>query len=142
MADMTFWGISYFIWGLCLFSLFVFIILIRLGKKPSSVNFLLATLLCSIAGFLFLPKMHERYFYTSLVFLACFAALDKKWLFGFIFFSLVHLINLYHNWWCPKIPFLINLFSNLTVIRVIILVSILSFGWLLRFYLRKESFEK
>jgi hypothetical protein len=83
--------------------------------------------------------MHERYFYTPAVFLAILSGLNKKILYLFIILSGIHLINLYHFWWSPKIPLLISLFSNLVVIRVLIFLNMAIFAKLLRDYHKYET---
>ncbi len=128
-ANSLFLGISLSFWGFLIFSATALLIVLCLWRRPLGKQFIIASFLCGFAAFLFLPRMHERYFYTALVFLAPLSGLGKKWLYSLVILSLIHFINLYHYWWYPKIPLFISIFSNLTVIRGIIVLSLLIFAW-------------
>lgn len=130
----TFVGVPFRLWGFLLFSLLVIIISVRLGQKINTKQLILAAFLCAFAAFLFLPRMHERYFYTVLIFSAILGGLNKRWLYGFVLLSVVHFFNLYHFWWQPKIPFLITILSDLTLVRGIIVINLIIFGhWMINY---------
>ncbi|MDP2946872.1 MAG: hypothetical protein Q8N88_02045, partial [Nanoarchaeota archaeon] len=100
-----------------------------------------AAFLCAFSAFLFLPRMHERYFFTAYVFLAVLAGLKKSYFYLFIILGLIHFLNLYHFWWQPNIPFLVELLSNMMVIRGIIGISLGIFFYLLTKFLKDETFN-
>lgn len=137
-ADMNLAGLPAYVWGYFLFGLVLALILYRLWRKATKEALVRAAFLAGFAAFLFLPKMHERYFYTSAVFLAVLAGLNKKMLTAFMALSLIHQVNLYHFFWSPKIPFLITLFSNALVLKILILINLVIFAKLLLGYLKHE----
>ena len=137
-ANLIYLGQSLTVWSFIILGVFLIAILFRLWQKPTRKRLVWAALLSSFAAFLFLTKMHERYLYTSLIFLAILAGLNKKMIYYFVLLSLIHQINLYHFWWSPKIYFLIMLFSNLAVIRIIIFLNILIFAKLFVNYFKDE----
>lgn len=130
-------GIPGRIWGYSIFLSFAIYILLRLWRKITSPNILFAAALLSFAGFLFLTRVHERYFYLTLIFLAPLAGLEKKFKYPFWILSGIHLINLYHFWWTPRIDFLVNFFSLRAVEQSLILFNIGTFVWLFTAF-RKE----
>lgn len=136
-----FLGIPFSTWGFLLFSVFLAAVCFKLWERCNSKNFILAAFLCAFASFLFLPRMHERYFYTSLIFAAILGGIKKKWFYTFILLSLIHILNLYHFWWQPKIPLLISLLSNLSVVRGIIVLNIAAFLYLFVGFWKDEIFN-
>lgn len=137
-----FWGVPLFAWGRGLFLIFMVLILLKLLKLKKEKGVFLAAFLMTFAAFLFLPKMHERYFYPALAFGAVIAGFNKKWYGLFWVISVIHFLNLYHFWWLPKIPLLIALLSNLLVIKGIIMISLLIFIYFLfKFLNLKKNFD-
>jgi len=134
----TFWGIPFRLWGFLLFFLLVIIISAKLWQKTCTKQFILAAFLSSFAAFLFLPRIHERYFYTALLFSAILGSLGRKWLMIFILLSMLHFFNLYHFWWHPGIAFLTALLSNMFIIRAIIVSNIIIFGYCCFLFVKNE----
>ncbi|HUV71856.1 MAG TPA: hypothetical protein VMW25_02515 [Clostridia bacterium] len=137
--DVLFAGFPLSLWGFALFSFFGGIVSLRQWQNFTKKSLIYAAALLSFASFLFLPRIHERYFYTAALFLAILASLNKKMLYLFIVLSVIHQINLYHFWWSPKIPFLITLFSNLTVLRLVIFLNLAIFVKLWVGYVKHET---
>lgn len=119
-------------WGYFIFTAFAGYFVWKLRSKISQSNILLATALLSFAGFLFLTRVHERYFYLTLLFLAPLAGFRKNIKNVFWLLSGIHLVNLYHFWWVPRIDFLVNFFSSRIVEQSLILINIGAFVWLFR----------
>jgi hypothetical protein len=69
------------------------------------------------SAFLLLTRMHERYFFPSIPLLILATPSHPRHL---LFLSLFYTANLYHNWWAPRIPILVNLLSYESVILVLI----------------------
>lgn len=133
------WGISYSIWGYLLFGIVMIIIFVPLlGKRVKPKNYLFAAALIPFAAFLFLTKMHERYLEPTLPFLLLLNGKKKFYLWSFLFVGFFYLVNLYHNWWFPGNSVFVNVFSNLTVIRGLIVLLIGVFGLLLVKYSQGE----
>lgn len=82
-----------------IFSSFVFIKFIR--QKYSSIFIAMATV--SLIAFMVLTKMHERYSSPAIP-LTLLAAIKKPWLiFVYVIVSIAHLLNVYHEWYFPRI---------------------------------------
>lgn len=126
-------------WGIFIVS--VLIVCIRLWQSKQKKSLFVASFLIAFSAFLFLPLMHERYFYTALVFSAILGSFKKEWLYCFIMLSVIHFFNLYHFWWSPRIPFLVSFLSNLIVIRGIIIVNLIIFVYFLIHFLQDGSFD-
>lgn len=134
-------GVPLFAWGIAIFVIFAGVIFLKLLKLKKEGYFFLATFLLAFAAFLFLPRMHERYFYPALVFGAVVGGFNKKWYGLFWLISIIHFLNLYHFWWVPKISPLIILLSNLLVVRGIIVISLAIFIYFLVQFLRSRKNE-
>jgi Gpi18-like mannosyltransferase len=126
-----FLGIPANVFGKIIFGLFTLLpIAIFVKRKINTQTVLLTAAILSFAAFMFLPRMHERYFYPVLVLMLPVAAIDKRIRNIFWFFSTIHLINLYHFWWVPKIPILVNLLSNIWIEKGLL---VLNFGFFIYF---------
>lgn len=133
-------GIPAYILGYAIFAAFVGMLIYFLWKiKPDTKVYLFAAVIFAFAAFLFLPRVHERYFYLVLPFLAVLLGLDKKFAAAFWILSGVHLANLYHFWWVPRINFLVELLSARIVEQVLILANFAVFFWLLRIFQKKYA---
>lgn len=132
-------GEPLYLWGYGLFVLFaLFIFLAVIKKRISFKTVFLAGFLFSLAAFLVLPRVHERYFYPALIFSILLSAFSKDWLIIFLLLSIINFFNLYHFWWIPRFEPLVSFLSNMTIIRIMVLVEIFIF-----FYgLVKLSLEK
>jgi Gpi18-like mannosyltransferase len=107
------------------------LVLLRFWKqKIFNVKIMLMlSALIAFSAFLFLPMMHERYFYPVLLLLTPTAALYRQERVSYYMLSLIHLLNLYHFWWVPRIEFLVVLFSNRVVEMLLILFNFALFYW-------------
>ena len=123
-ANYRVWG--YLLFGACL----VFI----LSRKSFSV--FPAAALTTMSAFFFLTRMHERYLLPALAFMIFWVYRDKRILPVFIYLSVFHWANLYHNWWYPRWPALVSLLTPLPTIQIITLVALAAFIWLLWRYAR------
>lgn len=129
-------GIPANILGILFFILSTLLVLKKLFRKPK-INLSQALILSSITCFLaffFLPKMHERYFYPSIIFLLP-LILNKKILIIFLGFSLTFMLNLYNGWFYPKMDFLIALLTNETYQKGLVITNLVFFIYLLKQYL-------
>lgn len=123
-------GISYNHWGFILFGLALVFILIKF--RPSRL--FAASALINLASFLLLTRMHERYLQPSLAFLLLWAGTKRSLLAVFIFLSGFYWLNLYHNWWAPRIPSLVTWLSSPDTINLLIVLAFASFTWLILRY--------
>lgn len=133
-------GVPAYILGYAIFAAIAGLIVYFLWKvEPNIRIYLLAAALSAFAAFLFLPRVHERYFYPALLFLAVLSGVNNKFWKTFWILSGIHLINLYHFWWVPRIDVLMQLFSNKLVEKAIIALNIGIFAWLLRNFIPKYA---
>jgi hypothetical protein len=103
------------------------ILLLYLLRKKTPQNTFFVSLLISLFSFVVLTKMHERYLAPTLPFLALLSATQSSWLWIIYFLvSVVHLSNLYHNWWYPRIPELVTWLSQESTISLLILMLLFS----------------
>lgn len=83
-----------------------FNLLNQIKFKPKFKFYLLNLVLLTMAAFLFLTNMHERYLYPIFAPSAILTALGVIPSGLFWILTAVHLLNLYNLWWYPAIPFL------------------------------------
>ena len=135
--DFPLWGIPLNLWAFSLFTIIAIPVAEKFWRKTNSKTLIIASFLLAFGAFLFLPRIHERYFYTALVFAAIIGGIKKKWLSFFAVISLTHFLNLYHFWWSPKIPLLVSLLSSLNTVRLLIVFKIAIFISFYRLLLSK-----
>lgn len=123
--------------GLFLLTLIACIAYLYIRRKI--INFktvLISASFVSFSAFMFLPRMHDRYFYPVLILLLPLVGLDKKIRFIVLALSLIHFVNLYHFFWVPRVDFWVSLLSNNFVEKEIIILNISLF-----FFLGKQIFN-
>ncbi len=141
---LPFWGgIAYHWWGLAFMIIALLLIFIPWTKKTITQPQVFASLtLVSMSAFLFLTRMHGRYLQPAVAFLLLYCVYRKKLLPIFVYVSVFYFLNLYHNWWAPRIPSLVDFISNPTVINGFILGLIFCFFVILVDYFKMISHEK
>jgi len=92
----------------------------------------------AFAAYMFLPRMHERYLYPAILFLIPVAVFFKELTTFFWIATIIYLINLYHFWWYPELPALVNVLSNSTVERTIIMINVFLFFYLYSYTLKRD----
>lgn len=125
--ETLFLGLPAYVAGNSLFLLILTICIAYLYKRREKIDFkalLISASFISFSAFMFLPRMHDRYFYPVLILLLPLVGMDKKIRIIFLSLSLIHFINLYHFFWVPKIDLLVLLFSNTFVEKVVIILNI------------------
>jgi len=132
-------GIPAYAWGISLYVTFSLCLLSKLQKNKDPKIYFLSAALLAFAGFLFLTRIHERYFYLTLLFLAPLTTVDKKLRNIFFLLSGVYFLNLYHFWWIPRIEILINFlsFGDHLIPRILSFVNFLIMIYLFRYFLRQ-----
>ncbi len=136
-------GIPYRGWGLVFFGIaliFVFAPLLRKKITPPQIFGSLS--LISISAFMFLTRMHGRYLQPALAFLLLYCIHRKKILPVFIYLSIFYFLNLYHNWWAPRIPSLVDFISKQLTIDLFIIGAMIGFSIILVDYFRLSYHEK
>lgn len=121
-------GISFQVWGYIFFTLLSVIIMYAIYRHRDNVQIvLLSASLVSFGSFMFLTRMHERHLEAALPFLLLLGIRDKKILLIFLYLSVFHFLNLYHNWWAPRFGFLVEILSSIIVINILIAIAVGSF---------------
>lgn len=102
-STKVFIGLSASLIGYVLFLTQAGLVMLKTLKNHSFKIYMLAFALLPMISFLSLTKMHERYYAPVLPFLTIASALDPILWVVYIFVSLAHLINVYHEWYFPRI---------------------------------------
>ncbi len=134
--DVFLIGIPYILWGVLAFGLVYSIAIVKLLKNPDFRLFIYGCLTISIGAFSLLTKMHERYLEPALPFLLLVGLGNKKLMRVFVFVSLFHFINLYHNWWAPRFDPAVTVLTDLRVIRFLIILFLTSFIYVMVQFIR------
>ncbi|GAJ11525.1 unnamed protein product, partial [marine sediment metagenome] len=139
ISDSTpFWlGLPYVFWGYVIFAVALVMVLHKAYHSKWVIEkvFFAAGLL-AFAAFLFLTRMHERYLEQAVPFLLLAGVKHRVVLWIFVAVSIFHTLNLYHNWWVPKIDFLVSALSQPIAVSVLSLATLAAFFVLLIQYLR------
>lgn len=143
---------SYKTWGVILYGISLLIILIPLIKhKFSHLKFYLGTSISFFSFYLFLTRMHERYLFPFLAFIliASLIRKSKKLLGIYLLISLVHFINLWYVYYYYNFVYNNPIEINNSIFNfigdnhsVFSLITIISFLFLLIFYLSDEKISK
>lgn len=121
-------GISFQVWGYIFFALLSAIIVYVICRHRDNIQIvLLSAALVSFGSFMFLTRMHERHLEAALPFLLLLGVKDKKILLIFLYLSIFHSLNLYHNWWAPRFGFLVEVLSSAVVINMLITIAVGAF---------------
>lgn len=129
-------------WALALFTIFllpVFYKTFRLKKatiKPEYIFLMFSVI--SVIGFLFLPRMHERYLYPLFPLLAIYIGLKGKFMLTYIILSLLNLINLYLVWHPMLPPYIPYNIMNNQMFQWTVSIAIVATGSI--FYIRSLKY--
>ncbi|GEM_PF-1874444 len=102
LSSTSYFGLQLTIWAFLIFSLALIPVILKITflkrEKILHPQTLLLFSLIAILGFIFLPRMHERYMYPLFPLFATYVGLKQKFLFIFIILSFLNFINLYLVW--------------------------------------------
>lgn len=130
-------GVSYQLWGYIIFATSSFVIWRKLLKeKASDMLTIFSSTLISLSSFLFLTRLHERHLEPTLPFLLLMSVKVRKLIPIFIFVSLFYVINLYHDWWAPRVDFFVNVISNINVIQNLVVLLLIAYLFLWGYYFK------
>lgn len=131
LSQEGFLHISLSLWAFLLFGLFtlpLMYIVIKNKKDFFSKNIFLLFSMVTVVGFIFMPRMHERYMYPLFPLLATYIGITTKYKKFYIVFSIFNLVNLYMVWHPmlpPLIPYL--LMTNINFQWLIALLTVVTF---------------
>lgn len=142
---VLFMGIPAFIVGNTIFFLTtggLILYLLTYSKKLNLRIILLFSAFLSFTAFMFLPRMHERYLYPTLILLLPLVAVDKKIRWLCFTLAIIHFLNLYNFWYVPRIDFLVIYLSNSYTLLSLMILNFLLYlylGWLCLFQKIKDE---
>lgn len=123
--------------------IFLFIIIIPmlkfLKRNCSLTGVLRFCFLLTICYFLFLTRMHERYLIPALIFITPLAFIDKRYIAGFAFFSLLHFLNLYRGLFQPDLNGLTNIIKNISILKVLVIIYTILVIYYLKIFIKDEA---
>ncbi len=90
----------------------------------------------ALLAFLFLTRIHERYLYPFFPYATLMLGVVPKFWIPYIVLSITYLLNMYHLFWAPPIPYLETYLSSWG--GLISIVNIITFFYLLR-HLRSSN---
>lgn len=126
--------------GYLIFLLIIIIPMFKFLKRNCSLTGVLRfCFLLTICYFLFLTRMHERYFIPALVLATPLAFIDKRYIVGFAFFSLLHFLNLYRGLFQPDLDGLTNIMKNTSVLKVFVIIYTILVLHHLRIFIKDEA---
>lgn len=114
LSTNTYLSIPLYLWGFILFTLssIPHLFYMLKNKCKNSKHIFIFFSIVIFLGFLFLPKMHERYLYPIFPLLAVVAGYNKKMVWIYIILTILNFINVYIVWH----PFILSLLPY-TLIR-------------------------
>src|SRR4030042_4268511 len=135
--SVSLFGLELFWWGIFLYLVMAVYLLVKLLKKCSEKQLIISLLLISYGSFIFLTRMHERYFYLSYIFLIITAFVYTK-LRKYLYIATgVFFLNLYHYWWYPYLDISKQFFSLRVTEILLCLVNLGVFYRILKFHIRE-----
>ena len=138
-----FLGLTYKLWGIILFLLFISKAFYKFVVKELTIERLFYVLLTLTFGsFLFMTNMHERYLYPLFPYLAILTSLHSLPFSAYLVISLIHLLNLYNLWFYPRVNIIITLLEKGTLLTQILSVTLLLIGLYSAYLYEPNSFSK
>lgn len=133
--SILYFGIPARAWGYAIVFTIFFVSFYKLRKKVTKISLLYVFSIVGLATFSFLTKIHERYMYPLFPFLTLLIGYVPKLALVYGILSLTYLLNMYHMFWQPSLPFLESTFQNaefarlLSMTNLLVLLSLISFYW-------------
>ncbi len=123
------------VWGMLITFFLIGFISFRFYKNPKEEKIFFYLSLVAWLSFLFMTRMHERYLYPFFPYSTILVGFYPITIWVYISVSIVHLLNLYHLFWQPEIPVLIDSYNNEwfpKILSVFILFLFLSYVCLVK----------
>lgn len=133
------WGVPYGFLGLLILSIALMRIFLWFWKNISLENLWKAWILISMSTFFLTTRMHERYLApVFILWLLPWGKWNRLIVLSYIYLSVFHLANLYHNWWMPNIEWVVTILKPELNIKILILLALGFYGVLLVKWTRNE----
>ena len=125
--NILYFGLSARIWGIVITLMFFVVTLIWLSKKLSYPKIIFSLTISALVSFLFMTRIHERYLYPFFPYATIFLGMIPSFWPIYTLISLTHLLNLYHLFWSPSLPFLESLYQNSNFANLLAIINLLLF---------------
>src|SRR3990172_7706602 len=125
-------GLPARLWGFAVVLTGIILVMIWLKRKISERKIFISLIITSLLSFLFLTRIHERYLYPFFPYGTILLGFLPHFWIPYIILSATHLLNLYHLFWAPPLPWLESLYQNSTFSLLISFVNLFTFAIILR----------
>lgn len=132
LDDVLYFGIPARVLGYAFSIAFILTVIYWLKNKITDERVFASLMLVAVFVFLFMTRIHERYFYPFFPYATLLITRIPFFWFVYIIFSLVSMLNLYHLFWSPPIPFLESMYLKADFMRILAFINIAGFFVMLR----------
>lgn len=141
---LMFGPLSYKTWGEILGIIAIIPAHILIYRKQDVKSVVWGLAIISSSYFMLATNMHERYLYPLFPYLTILVIYYRLLIPLYAIMSLIHLINLYHFWWYPRIELLVSLLSlgNRLPPRLLGLGNFIAFLWFYKKFLKINFSDK
>jgi Gpi18-like mannosyltransferase len=110
--NTLYFGLPARVWGFGSVFVLVCLIILWLKKNISEKRIFYSLAFLSLASFLFLTRIHERYLFPFFPYATLLLGIVPNFWAYYVAVSLAHLLNLYHLFWAPGVPYLESMYKN------------------------------
>ena len=110
-------GLSSRIWGFLISLTLISGLIFWVYKKINTKKVVLALAITSLVTFLFMTRIHERYLYPFFPYATLSLGFFPGMWVEYSLLSLAHLLNMYHLFWVPSVPFFENMLLKSSFIQ-------------------------
>ena len=136
--SILYFGLTARTWGFMAIFLVIIMLIQWLNYKINDKKLFFSFAILALASFLFMTRIHERYLYPFFPPATILLGFLPSFWIPYVVLTIIHLLNLYHLFWAPNLPALIDLFSRSIFPNILALINIATFFYLLR-HLRKAN---
>lgn len=133
-------ALSYRVWGYVISIIIgIFLYWRYIGRSLSSKSIYFMALIYGLTIYMFFTRIHERHIQQAFVFLIPFAVFDRRLKWVYVLISIVHFMNLYHNWSIPRIEWLMPVVLSLVTVNISILLLLSTYIYILYLFMRRAG---
>lgn len=134
LDSLSYFGLSARLWGILISSSFILIMCSWVAKKSSDKRVLLALAISSLAVFLFMTRVHERYLYPFFPVATLLVGLSPIASVIYVLLSISNLLNIYHLFnaasFAPlEVIYHITWLPNFLAVLNIVVLGVILFGF-------------
>ncbi len=120
-------GVLARIWGYLMTGIVVLVAALKLRRNRNEKTFLYSLVMVSLATFLFMTRIHERYMYPFFPIATILIGMLPEIFIPYLVLSITFLLNMYNLFWAPGIPVLEKAFVTTQLPNVLSVVNITVF---------------